>query len=95
MTYQKYERQDLIVELRKLKDRYEVGFFLEYDYPIEIMTRDFRTYAEAHAAFTKAKELIQFFAEEALPPRPKNPAIITPDELGTYEQQKRFGEYYD
>jgi hypothetical protein len=38
---------------------------------------------------------VQFFEKDTMPPRKKNPAIITQEELGTNEQRKRFGEYYD
>jgi len=91
-----YKNEEVTIILKKLEDRYEVRMYIDFDFnEIDIMKRDFRTRNEAVDAFNKAKDLVQFFEKVTLPPRPKNPRVIGPEELGTYEQRKRFGEYYD
>lgn len=91
-----YKNEEVTIILKKLEDRYEVRMYIDFDFnEIDIMKRDFRTRNEAVDAFNKAKDLVQFFEKVTLPPRPKNPRVIGTEELGTYEQRKRFGEYYD
>jgi len=91
-----YKNEEVTIILKKLEDRYEVRMYIDFDCEqIDIMKRDFSTRNEAVDAFNKAKDLVQFFEKDTMPPRKKNPAIITQEELGTNEQRKRFGEYYD
>lgn len=81
--------------MKRLEDRYEVKMYTYFDYnQITIMRREFRTRDEAAEAFQRAKELIKFFEKATLPPRPKNPRIITLDEIGTVESRDNL-DYYD
>lgn len=80
--------------MKRLEDRYEVKMYTYFDYSqITIMKREFRTRDEAAEAFQRAKELIEFFKKITLPPRPKNPRIITLDEIGTIESRDYLDHY--